>query len=205
MSDLSLSIACVVQVVGAFGWFEVIEELADAAPDGGDGPFVGLAQQGLELGEDHLDRVQVRAVWRQEQQVRARRTNGAAHGDALVAAEIVEHDDVTWAQGWSEELLDPGAEQDAIDRPVEHAGRDDAVVTQTGEEGHGGPVAVRRTGHQALAARGAAVQAGHVGLGPGFIDKHQAVRVDLALMAPPAFALAADVGPLLFGGAQAFF
>jgi hypothetical protein len=60
-------------------------------------------------------------------------------------------------------------------------------------------------GHQAFAARSPAVLAGHVGLGPGFIDEDQAVGIDLALMALPALALAGDVRPILLGGVQSFF
>jgi len=44
----------------------VVQQLSDAVPDGGHGTFVGLSEQCLELGEDHLDRIEVRAVGRQE-------------------------------------------------------------------------------------------------------------------------------------------
>lgn len=57
------SVPCVSEVVGAFG-----------------GPFCGVAQQMFELGEDLLDRVEARAVGRQEQQV------GAGLSDGLLMA-----------------------------------------------------------------------------------------------------------------------
>jgi hypothetical protein len=60
-------------------------------------------------------------------------------------------------------------------------------------------------GDQALATRGTAVGAGHVGLGPGFVDEDQAGGFDARLMAAPACAAARDFGPMLLGGVQAFF
>jgi len=46
--------------------------------------------------------------------------------------------------------------------------------------------------------------AGHVGLGPGLVDKDQARGGDAVLMAAPPLALGGDVGSLLLGGVQAF-
>jgi hypothetical protein len=47
--------------------------------------------------------------------------------------------------------------------------------------------------------------AGHVGLGPGLVDKDQAGRVDALLVMAPAFAFPGDVGPILLNGMQTFF
>jgi hypothetical protein len=58
---------------------------------------------------------------------------------------------------------------------------------------------------QALPAQRPAMRAGHVGLCPGLIDKHQAAWVNPLLVALPPLALAGDVRPVLLGGAQAFF
>ena len=73
-------------------------------PDGGDGSLVGFSQRGLALGEDLLDRVQVRAVGWQEEQMGTGPAYGAPDGLPFVAAEIVEHDDVAPAQRWGGEL-----------------------------------------------------------------------------------------------------
>src|SRR5258708_25753075 len=59
--------------------------------------------------------------------------------------------------------------------------------------------------NEALTAQRSAVRAGHVGLGPGFIDKDEAVGLNASLIASPTGALASEVGPLLLGGAQGFF
>jgi hypothetical protein len=131
--------------------------------------------------------------------------DGAADQLSLVAAEIVEQDDIADPQGRNKKLDDPGEEERSIDRAVDDAGSDDAVAAQPGQEGHGGPAAVRHMRDQTLTTRRPAMRAGHAGLGPGLVDEHQALGINPALVAPPACALAGDVGPLLFGGAQGFF
>lgn len=174
-------------------------------PDGGNGAFVGASQQCLELGEHHFDRVEIGAVGRQEQQVRASSSDGAADGLALVTAEIVEHHDVAGPQCGHQELLHPSEEQRAVDRPVDDAGRVDAVMPERSDEGHGGPPPVRHMGDQALSTRGAAVGACHVGLGPGLVDEDQAAGIRSSLELLPLLATPGDLRPQLLGGKNAFF
>ena len=100
----SRSIARVSEVVGAFGWGEEVEEVADLAPGLLDGPGLGLSHEVLEFGEELLDRVEVGAVGRQEQQMSAGCPDGAAGGLALVAAEVVEDDDIARGQGRDEDF-----------------------------------------------------------------------------------------------------
>ena len=61
----------------------MVEQLADASPDGLDAAFVSLSQQGLELGEHLLDGVQVGPVGRQEQQVGAGVADGTPQATPL--------------------------------------------------------------------------------------------------------------------------
>lgn len=131
--------------------------------------------------------------------------DGAADGDALVAAQVVEHDDVTWLERGDKELLDPGEEDHAVNWAIDDAGRLDPIRPQCGKEGHSLPVAVRNAGHQALAKGGAAMGSGHVGLGPGLVHEDEARGGKAALVAVPALTLGGDVGPMLLGGVQAFF
>lgn len=74
----------------------------------------------------------------------------------------------------------PRQEALVIDRPVEHQRRIDAVMAQGREEGRRLPVAVRDFREQLLASGRPAAQACHVGLRPGFIDKHQPRGIDVA-------------------------
>jgi hypothetical protein len=127
-----------------------------------------------------------------------------ADGDAFVAAQVVEHDDVARPQGWHKELCHPCQEQAAVDGTVEHAGCNKAVGAQGGHERHGGPARVWHRGDQTLSAQGATMGAGHVGLCPGFVDENQARRVNAVLVALPPLALAVDVGTVLLGGAGFF-
>jgi hypothetical protein len=49
------------------------------------------------------------------------------------------------------------------------------------------------------------VRARHVGLGPGLVNEDKPRRIELCLMSLPAITPPSDVGPILFGGVQAFF
>ena len=60
--------SCFTEVVSAFVGFEPLADVADGLDKGVEGSGRGLAQVGFELGEGHLDRVQVGGVLRQEQQ-----------------------------------------------------------------------------------------------------------------------------------------
>ncbi len=123
------------EIGGAFVRAEGFEDFADAPPCRVDAALVGFAQQGLEFGEHHLDRIEIGAVRRQEEQMGAGIADGVACRLALVAAKIVEDDDIAGIEGWCQALLDPGGEGNSVDRAIEHEGRDDAVVAQSGEEG----------------------------------------------------------------------
>ena len=88
-----------------------------------------------------------------------------------MARQIVEDDDVAGLELGNEELLDPGAELLAIDRPVERARRDQTVLPQRADEGRRLPMAPRNRRDQALAARASAVKPGDFGRRAGFVDK----------------------------------
>lgn len=184
---------------------EGFEDFADAPPCRVDAALVGFAQQGLEFGEHHLDRIEIGAVRRQEEQMGAGIADGVARRLALVAAEIVEDDDIAGIEGWCQALLDPGGEGNAVDRAIEHEGRDDAVVAQPGEEGQRLPMAMRYSGEKRLAALTPAAGARHVGFDPGFVDEHQAARIKSMLMGLPAASEARHLRPVLLADDQRFF
>ena len=60
-------------VVGAFFGSEEVQGAADEIPEGIDGSGLGLPQEFLEFSEGHLDRIEIGAVGRQEQEARRRR------------------------------------------------------------------------------------------------------------------------------------
>jgi len=76
----------------------------------------------LELGEELLDGVEVRAVGRQKEHVGSRLADGASRCPAFVAAEIVEDDDIAFGEGRSQYLLDIEGEEFAVDGAIEAHG-----------------------------------------------------------------------------------
>ena len=130
-----------------------------------------LAQDVFELGKELFDRVQVWRLWRQEQQMCTRVADCSADSLSLVAAEIVQHDDVSGGEPGDQRLLYPSGETLAVDRAVGQARRIEAVGTQRGEEGQRSPVAVRMVARQAVSAQCLAAQRRRVGLDPGFVKK----------------------------------
>ena len=120
-------------------------------------------------------------------------------------SKIVHDDDVTWPEGWDEDLCDIEQEALAIDRPLDEPWRHHAIVSQSGDEGEGLPAALRDFGQQTLAARCPAAQRGHIGLGPGLIDEDQAGRIDPLLIGPPLDPPAGDVLTIPLLGDQRLF
>ena len=202
---MTLRIAGIPDVCGAFfGWIAG-EDLGAGSRDGFVGSRSGFSQEGFELGEDLLDGVEIGRVFRQKNETRTDVSDRPSHGLSLVGAEVVQDHDVAWLKGGREELFDIGAEAFAVDRPVEQAGRFDAVVAQRGEEGRGLPPAMRNLVDEALSLRRPAAQAGHVGLRPGLVDEDQSPGIDEALIGSPSSAVAAYVGAILLARDEGLF
>lgn len=159
----------------------------------------------LDFGEDLLDRIEVGRVWRQEQQFGPDTLDSLANRIALVGREIVHHHDVAWMQLGNEKLFDPSQKDRAVHRAIYGHRRDNLVMTQRGDEGHGLPMPMRRMADQALAARTSTVTAYHVGCRPHFVDEDETLGVNLFLIAFPEPAGQSDIAALLFTGEQAFF
>src|SRR5438067_3539142 len=58
---------------------------------------------------------------------------------------------------------------------------------------------------QPLAARGAAVEPGHLGAGAGFVDEDELVGIDKRLRRAPDAAPSRDIGTVLLGGVECLF
>jgi hypothetical protein len=69
---------------------EAVQQGADALPGCLDGSLSSLSEQGFELGKSLLDRIEVGAVRRQEEELCAGGADGAPDGLCLVTAEIVD-------------------------------------------------------------------------------------------------------------------
>src|ERR1700739_5125404 len=79
-----------------------------------DGAFLGGTHPVLDLGEGLFDRIEVWRVWRQVPEPGAGRSDQAAQGRRLVAAEIVHDDDVARLELRNENLLNVGAAPFAV-------------------------------------------------------------------------------------------
>ena len=114
--------------------------MTDALDEAVDGPRRLLPQQRFELGEGHLDRVHVRAVGWQVEDVGPALSDRFQHAGYLVRGQVVEDDDVAAPQRWREDVPDVGPEGAAIHRSVEHPWRGLTSPAQPGDEGHRLPV-----------------------------------------------------------------
>ena len=179
--------------------------MSEVLPGVVDGSFLSIAHPMVDLCEGMFDRVEVGRVGGQEPQSCAGVADRLADGLSLVAAEVVEDDEVAGPERGDEELLDPGLEAWSVDRAVEDIGCAEPVRAQPGEEGHGAPAAVRCEALEALSLLRPAAQRGHVGLDPGLVHEHQAVRLQPALERLPSHSLAGHRGAGLLKGEQGVF
>lgn len=114
---------------------------------------------------------------RKEQQVCARVADRLSGGLAFVARQIVGDDNVTGARLGARHWPTQGSKCVAVDRPVQHEGRDDAVMTQVSQQFQCLPVTVRNLGGQSFAFCGSAAGPGHTGLDRGFIYEDQMLGI----------------------------
>ena len=142
----------------------------------------------LELGEHLLDRVEVGAAGRKEQQAGARASDRRAHRFGLVAAEIVHDDDVAAAERRNQLGFDIGLEGGAGDRSVRNPRGVDPVLPQSGDECRSVPMAEGSRPVHPLPLGTPAASERHAGLHPSLVDEDQLARIRLALKAFPLLA-----------------
>lgn len=193
------------EVCRAFVWMEGFEGFTDALPSCVDASLVGLSHESFEFCEHHLDRVQVGGVGWQEEEAGPGSSDSVSGWPTLMAAEIVEDDDVSGRQCRDQGLFQPGGEGSPIDRTINNAGSHDPVAAQACDEGQGLPLAKGHRGQQRRAAWRPAPRAGHVGLHPGFINEDKPLRIKPVLMGFPARPEPRHLGTMDLAGHQSFF
>ena len=77
------------EVVAADGWGKVLEDPGHGVPQGLEGARSSAAETGLELGEGHLDRVEVGAVRRWEPPFRTGPFDGGPHARNPMGGQVV--------------------------------------------------------------------------------------------------------------------
>jgi len=83
------SVSGVDEIIAAFGGAECVEERSDAPPSCLVISLCRFAHEVLEFGEDLLDRIEIGAVGRQEQEPGSGATDRLSNGRPFVAAQIV--------------------------------------------------------------------------------------------------------------------
>lgn len=191
-------------VIGAFFRGEKVEGVADEVPEGIDSSGLSLPQQLFEFGEGHLDRIEIRAVGRQEQEARAGVGDEALRLFVLMARQVVEDHRVTLAQNGDEDLRDIGEETLGVDRPLEHKGRNQSLAGEARKKRRCLPMTVRRMAEGTCADVGPGVTTRHRCRRPSLVEENQPA-VEALLHAPPRVPTLSDVGTILFAGAHGFF
>lgn len=184
---------------------EAFEEGSDAVDHGVDGSSRVLSQQGFELGERHLDWVQVRAVGRQVEELGTTGGDGLADTGDAMGRQIVEDHDIAAFEGGGEDVADIDPKGIAIHRTIQYPWRGHAAEPEAGDERHRLPVAKRDGIAATLADRGPAIESRHLGVDASLIEEDEAPRVDEGLGCLPQRPPCGHVGAILLGCAQSFF
>ena len=159
----------------------------------------------LDLAEDHLDRIEVRAVRWQEDKFGACTRNQLTRALSLVTRQVVHDDNVATAKlrhqyELNERLKDVGIHGPVYDRRTSHA-----CKTKSGDQRGCLPVTVRHLRHQSCTPTRSASQPRHVGLAPRFVDEDQSARVELALVPLPHGTPFGDIRSILLCGMDCLF
>ena len=101
----------------AFFWFEEVDEFANSGPKALDGSLSSLAQERFQLGEGVFDGVEVWAVGREVEELRAGCFYYLSHIRAFVTWQVVHNHDVALAQFGQENFFDVGLKGEAVIGP----------------------------------------------------------------------------------------
>jgi hypothetical protein len=151
---------------GARASREIVEGRPDTAPACCGAALRGLALEGLQLGEDHLDGIDAGRSCREMPKAFPGTLDRGMDLGAAVGAERTRDDDVARPAPGSAALSRMGPEADAVDRSIEEAGRREAC-----RECAFGTLAIR---HPALPASASTSSPSHVGVPQGPADEGEA-------------------------------
>src|ERR1700736_2104746 len=98
------------EIVGTFVRAELWDERANCSREARNSSGCGLAEERLEFAVRHLDRIEVRRVFRQVAHCRPRLLNRLPNGGSHVDSAVIHHDDVVAPERGNQALLDIGEE-----------------------------------------------------------------------------------------------
>jgi hypothetical protein len=192
-------------VVPTFGRREESERGGSEPRDVIEGARSRGTQERFQLGERHLDRIEVGTVGRQKSDLRTGGLDGRAHRWLFVDGEIVEHHDIASAERRDQHLLHVGPKAGVVDWPIEHGRCRDSGGPQRGDDRVRLPMPAGGVVAQAYAAATAPVAPQQIGRDPAFIEKDVLPGVAQGQPVAPAAPLSDDVGAPLFVGVYRFF
>ena len=179
--------------------------MGDFIPEGLCGSGGRLAQQGLELGEEVFDGIEVRRIGWQKEKSGTGAVDSLFYLGNLVACQVVEDDDFTGHKRRHQHLFDVGEEYVAVHGLLDDHRGGESAAAQRAYEGSDLPVAVRSRTQATLPAGSAAVAARHIGRCPGFIDEYELFCVHRGQSFDPCQARLDHVLAFLLAGVQGFF
>ncbi len=160
---------------------------------------------GLEFGEGHLDRIEVRAVSWQVTYGGSSGFNQVPDGGDFVGGEVIKDDDVSGVKLRTQDMLKVSREHLGIDRPLDKERGGHAIMAQSRQKSGALPVTVRFSRLTSLAYRRTPVTSGHLGVDASLINEDQPPHVPERLLSPPVAASQDQIRPVLLGGARRFF
>ena len=171
----------------------------------GKGAGGGVSQVGLEFGEGHFDRIEIRAVGRKIAHARSAGGDQGLDAGDFVGGEIVEDDDVALFEFGTQHGSQIRGEDFRVDRAFDQKRSRDFLRPQRGDEGGALPVAVGNRRETTAAPGAASVTPRHLGVEAGLVDEDQPRTIQRGLRLAPTLPRGFDVGPLLLGGVDRFF
>lgn len=181
---------------------------SDSLPKVVIGTCRGLPNEGLQLRKGHFYGVEIRAVFRKEEEPCADVLEDLLSHSTFMGWQIVEDHDVPFTQCRCQDAFDVKLEHLPIHRPIHHASGIDPIMSQTCDECLSVPAPCGSMLDQPFPELGPSAGLCHVGLEAGFIDKDEPFQMvaheGLATRNPDG-PVPRHIGPLLFAGPQIFF
>ena len=191
--------------VVAFSRGEEFECGGDQRADLIEGSGPRRPQKGLQLRKRQFDRIEVRAVGRQEAEVRADGFDRRADLGLFVGGEVVQDDDIAGVERRRQDLLHICEERRVVDRPVKDRWRPKAAEPQRRDHRVRLPMAARCVIPEARAGRTTPVSPQQVGGHAALVDKDVTANVPQRLPVAPLATRGRDIRPALFVGVYRFF
>jgi hypothetical protein len=191
--------------ISAFRGREEAQRDGDQVADLVKGPGARGPDERFQFREGQFDRIEIRAVGRQEAEVGTDGFDRRAHRGLFVDGEVVEHHHVARAQRGHQDLIDVGEKHRRVDRSVEHRRGPEAVEAQGRDDGVRLPMTAGRVITEAGTAPTAAVPAQQIRRHAAFIQKHILRHVAERLPGLPLAPGRGDIRPALLVGVYRFF